>query len=499
MNTGKTVVAALLVALVFAACPTDGDDGGSKPATVTIAAIPDVTAPASGATPVTAIAETAQYTRTVSWSPAVAGTFAASTAYTATITLTAKTGFTFDGVRKDFFTVAGATATNAAGSGVVTAVFPTTAGTAAQPAVVDIKAIPGVTAPVTGATQVTAIAGTAQYTGTVAWSPAVTGTFAASTAYTATITLTAKTGFTFTGITANFFTVAGATSTNAAGSDVVTAVFPATGGTEPVSVEMVYISGGTFQMGSPSSEQGRYSNELQHSVTVDSFRIGKYPVTQGQYQAVMGTNPSSFKTSFNAENPVKRPVETVSWFDAIIFCNKLSTREGLTPVYSINGSTNPDSWGEVPTDRSHTGYATWNTVQIVSGSTGYRLPTEAQWEYACRAGTTTPYNTGTAITDATGWYKPNSTDRSHEVGLKTPNVWGLYDMHGNVNEWCWDWYGTYTSGTQNNPAGPVSGTEKVTRGGYWYADGVYLRSACRSIYHYPSWRGNMYGFRVARP
>jgi hypothetical protein len=187
------------------------------PTPINIAAIPGVTVSETGATPVTTITETAQYTGTVTWSPNDS-TFAGETVYTATITLTAKAGFTLTGVVGNFFTVAGATATNPINSGVVTAVFPETA------AVIDIAAIPGVTAPETGVTPVPAITETAQYTGTVTWSPA-DDPFQGSTVYTATVTLTAKAGFTLTGVALDFFTVAGATATNPIDSGVVTAVF----------------------------------------------------------------------------------------------------------------------------------------------------------------------------------------------------------------------------------------------------------------------------------
>ncbi len=188
----------------------------------------------SGATPVTEITATPQYTGTVTWVPDH-NPFQGPVVYTATITLTAKPGFTLSGVTTNFFTVAGATATNPANSGVVTAVFPATA----APAAVSIKAIPGVTAPVTGATPVTAITETAQYTGTVSWSPA-SSTFTGPVVYTATITLTAKPGFTLSGVTANFFTVAGATTvSNAANSGVVTAAFPATAAPAVVSIKAI--------------------------------------------------------------------------------------------------------------------------------------------------------------------------------------------------------------------------------------------------------------------
>jgi uncharacterized repeat protein (TIGR02543 family) len=219
------------------------ETGSTEPENViAIAAIQGVTAPVTDATPVTEITETAQYTGTVSWQDEsgndLSGKFAASTVYTATITLTPKKGFTLQGVAADLFTVAGANSvTNTANSGIVTVVFPTTAGDATDPAVIDIAAIQGVTAPVTDATPVTEITQTAQYTGTVDWSPTIASgdKFAASTVYTATITLAAKTGFTFTGVGANFgFTltgVTGATVSNTADSGdtcTVTAVFPST-------------------------------------------------------------------------------------------------------------------------------------------------------------------------------------------------------------------------------------------------------------------------------
>jgi formylglycine-generating enzyme required for sulfatase activity len=265
---------------------------------------------------------------------------------------------------------------------------------------------------------------------------------------------------------------------------------------------MLQITGGTFTMGSPAGEAGRYSDETEHSVTLTkNFKMSKFQVTQEQYEAVTGSNPSNFKTAITGEDetPGKLPVERVSWYDAIVFCNKLSILEGLDPVYSISNSTNPDDWGTVPTSSD----ATWNAVTMVPNANGYRLPTEAEWEYACRAGTTTAYNNGNDdYTDATevgkvAWYSSNAGSKTHEVGLKTANTWGLYDMHGNVYEWCWDWYGTYASGAQSDPDGAVAGTARVIRGGGWNYNAQYLRSAFRHDVN-PYARDNVIGFRLVR-
>jgi formylglycine-generating enzyme required for sulfatase activity len=253
--------------------------------------------------------------------------------------------------------------------------------------------------------------------------------------------------------------------------------------------EMVWIPAGTFTMGTPETESDRGSSETQHQVTLtQGFYMGKYQVTQERYQAVMGTNPSNFTNAVSPEtSTANRPVEQVSWYDAVEFCNKLSEQEGLTPVYTITGRT------------PATGYPiTAATVTPDWGKNGYRLPTEAQWEYACRAGTETAYNTGATISDSTGWYTNNSGGRTHSVGEKPANVWGLYDMHGNVWEWCWDWYGTYDSGVQNDPTGAVSGNSRVLRGGSWNDNGQYLRSAFRGD-DYPSIRAYDFGFRLVRP
>ena len=253
-------------------------------------------------------------------------------------------------------------------------------------------------------------------------------------------------------------------------------------------IEMVWIQGGAFIMGSPDGV-GNDDEHPEHEVTLSSFWMGKYEVTQEQYQAVMATTPSYFhggngREPATGENQGKRPVEQITWYNALIFCNKLSMREGLSPTYSINGSTDPAAWGNEPISSNS---VTWNGVAIVSGSNGYRLPTEAQWEYACRAGTDTPWHTASGTDSDLGdyaWYILNSNNRTHQVGLKLPNAWGLHDMHGNVVEWCWDWYGSSyyseTSAAGPDPLGAVSGTYRAERGLALDRTSDILRSVARA-------------------
>lgn len=263
-------------------------------------------------------------------------------------------------------------------------------------------------------------------------------------------------------------------------------------------MEMVWIPAGTFRMGSPTTEPNRSTDENFRTANdgdvtlTQSFYMGKYQVTQEQYFAVTGTNPSSFSSNPASEEiQGNRPVERVTWFDAIEFCNKLSELEGLTPVYTITGRT-PES-----------GYPiTAATVNANWDNNGYRLPTEAQWEYACRAGTQTRWHSGEdeSLLGNYAWFSGNSGNRTHQVGLKLPNAWGLYDMHGNVREWCWDWFvASYSNAGGNvDPTGASSGSDRVFRGGGWYGSGRVLRSACRFRFS-PDGRSDDLGFRVLRP
>ncbi|HOC57396.1 MAG TPA: formylglycine-generating enzyme family protein [Verrucomicrobiota bacterium] len=239
---------------------------------------------------------------------------------------------------------------------------------------------------------------------------------------------------------------------------------------------MVWIPCGTFTMGSPASEPASYSDERPqtHVTLSQGFWLGKYEVTQGEYLSVMGSNPSYFT------GDLSRPVERVSWDDAVAYCAALTQRERAA--------------GRLPT-----GYE-------------YRLPTEAQWEYACRAGTTTAFHYGGALRSGManfyGYYEYLPSDPYHSnpsgiflvrtttVGSYAPNAWGLHDMHGNVWEWCLDWYGAYPGGDVTDPAGASSGSARVLRGGDWRNRASSCRSANRDRI-YPDYRGNFLGFRLA--
>ncbi len=253
--------------------------------------------------------------------------------------------------------------------------------------------------------------------------------------------------------------------------------------------DLILINGGTYLMGSPETEMQRETDEVQHEVTVSDFYIGRYEVTQKEYEEVMGENPSNFE----GEN---LPVENVTWYEAIEYCNKLSEKEGLTPVYTIDGEN--VSW-----DRS---------------ANGYRLPTEAEWEYAARAGTTSTFNTENSISDEEANYYghyPYGIEENYftqenletepgqyrqttvEVDSFSPNKWGLYNIHGNVAEWCFDYYGAYDLENTDNPSGPTTGTLRVNRGGGWNDYAKHLRCAYRASTT-PDQKMSNIGFRVVR-
>ena len=228
--------------------------------------------------------------------------------------------------------------------------------------------------------------------------------------------------------------------------------------TNSIGMKLRLIPAGEFMMGFQATEAAREDYEPQHRVSITKpFYMGVTEVTQEQYQKVMGTNPSEFKGPQN-------PVETVRWTDAVEFCRKLSAM----PAEKAAGRV-------------------------------YRLPTEAEWEYACRAGTKTTYGFGDVASGlgAYGWFEGNSDSKPHPVGEKKPNAWGLYDMHGNVWEWCQDRYGEYPSGSATDPTGATSGSVRVFRGGGWRDGAGGCRSALRFRFT-PGIRSSILGFRVLR-
>lgn len=253
-----------------------------------------------------------------------------------------------------------------------------------------------------------------------------------------------------------------------------------------VSENFVFVEGGSFKMGSNDESE---LEQPRLSVTVSSFYIGKYEVTQEEYQKIMGLNPSD--NSWNAqdgENQDLLPVECVTWYEALVYCNELSIAEGLTPCYTINGNTNPSKWEKEPTRK-------WDAVTCNWNANGYRLPTEAEWEYAARGGNKTRGYTysGSNTIENVAWYTDNSNEKTHQVGKKTPNELGIYDMSGNVSEWCWDWYNDIIV----NKVLQSSCSERVMCGGnYQYYD-----SGCSVWDHvgsYPAHNYNFIGFRVVR-
>ena len=216
-------------------------------------------------------------------------------------------------------------------------------------------------------------------------------------------------------------------------------------------IEMVWCPPGEFLMGSPESEEGREDDETQYRVTLTKgFWMAKTETKQEQWQTLMGGNPSSFKGD-------NLPVEQVRWDDVQGWLTKMNGQNAL-----------PSGWK-------------WS------------LPTEAQWEYACRAGTTTMY---AGDLNDMAWYNDNSGSETNPVASKKPNAWGLYDMHGNVWEWCADYYGDYASGSATDPKGATSGDHRVFRGGSWYSNAGLCRAAYRSC-NSPAYRHFSLGFRPA--
>lgn len=242
--------------------------------------------------------------------------------------------------------------------------------------------------------------------------------------------------------------------------DILKQEIPFTG-----SPELIFIQGGTFQM---SSNDGSSDKKRTHTVTVSDFYMGKYEVSQELYEDIMGANPSYFLGN-------DHPVEQVSWYNAVTFCNKMSEKVGLQQVYTISGTN----------------------VTIDFNKNGYRLPSEAEWEFAARGGNASQGYTysGSNTVANVAWYSGNSGIKTYPVGQKRSNELGLYDMSGNVYELCWDWYGDYSVVSQYDPTGPISGVFRVLRGGSWRSS-IYCQVAFRNSYH-PSSSSSDIGFRIA--
>lgn len=298
---------------------------------------------------------------------------------------------------------------------------------------------------------------------------------AATTAYSGSYTITFRFGTITVTFSGSIVTLVSGSVTASGSGTLAVQASGGTGGTSSKTVTTVFVKmdAGTFSMGCSAG----FASETVHSVTLTrDFWICDHEVTQAEYKAVMGTNPSSHL------GDESRPVEQVSWNDAIAYCNARSTNEGRTPCYTVSG----------------------DSVTCNFNANGYRLPTEAEWQYAARAGdTTTSARTwsGTTLESSLGnyaWYKANSGNTTHPVKDKLPNAKGLYDMSGNVDEWCWDWYGDYGSSAVTDPTGPSSGLGRVLRGGCYGSDAdicsvSYAFRACA-----PSTRVNGIGFRVCR-
>jgi formylglycine-generating enzyme required for sulfatase activity len=255
---------------------------------------------------------------------------------------------------------------------------------------------------------------------------------------------------------------------------------------DPTSFTMKNIPAGSFSMGCTSGDPDCYGDETPvRTVTLSAFRIAETEVTQAQWQAFMGSNPSY--NAFCAQCPV----ESVSWYDVAVFCNRLSEANGLVPCYYADADFT-QVYGKSGGNWSlpNSGEVYWNPA-----AKGYRLPTEAEWEYAARGGSATNIYSGSNNVDEVAWYSSNSNNSTKPVKGKLPNGYGLYDMSGNVFEWAWDWYGNYPSSSETNPTGPFKGAYPIIRGGSGGINAVHCRSAYRN-YTTPNNRNDGVGFRL---
>ena len=283
-----------------------------------------------------------------------------------------------------------------------------------------------------------------------------------------------------------------------------------------VEIPAVSISGS--ETWTPASDVFVRGRVRGRKLEIASFYMSDHEVTRGEYKAVMGSDPSKAK-AYNKDgneltgddNVKNNPVNNISWYDALVYCNTRSINEGLTPCYEIDGKTAPKDWGSVPTSRNDT----WDAATCDFTADGYRLPTEAEWEWAARGGGESYTYAGSDNIDEVAWYTENTNDTgTRDVKTKKANGYGLYDMSGNVWEWCWDWYGSISRKTPGT--GPASGSYRCQRGGSWRNGANCAQVAYRydsnpsdrddyydPTYNFPYYRGDpgsyyYYGFRLVR-
>ena len=266
-------------------------------------------------------------------------------------------------------------------------------------------------------------------------------------------------------------------------------------GSNETSLNMVLVECGSFMMGSNTQSD----EQPVHSVTLNDFYIGKFEVTQSEWK-----NPNA---SIRSGSGTQYPIESISWYAILKYCNIRSMAEGLVPCYAISGSTDPADWGAVPPSQSpeypheSLNNRVWDSVICNWNANGYRLPTEAEWEYAARGGNKSNgyLYSGSNNCEEVAWNDRVRFTNPSSVGEKQANELGLYDMSGNVHEWCWDWYDKeyYSNSPEISPKGPETGSLRVMRGGDWGDGDGFCRVASR-VCKTPCIDGWYYGFRLCR-